>query len=218
MLELAPSLLSANFYNLKEDLSKLKTDVKYIHLDVMDGNFVPNISFGPGLIKSLRPYTDLIFDTHLMIENPEKYVEDFVNCGSDIITFHLEATKHPHSLVQKIKSYGKKAGISLNPSSLEQDLVYLLEDLDLVLVMSVNPGFGGQKFIDSQLNKIENLRKIKEEKNYNYIIEVDGGIKSTNVTKAIESGAELIVSGSDVFKAEDLIDRVNEYYDIFKRY
>lgn len=106
----------------------------------------------------------------------------------------------------------------MNPSSLEQDLVYLLEDLDLVLVMSVNPGFGGQKFIDSQLNKIENLRKIKEEKNYNYIIEVDGGIKSTNVTKAIESGAELIVSGSDVFKAEDLIDRVNEYYDIFKRY
>ena len=200
MLELSPSLLSADFTNLKSDIEILdKSGVKYLHLDVMDGMFVPNISFGPMIIKQLRPLTNMVFDVHLMIEDPDRYVQSFKDAGADILTVHYEACKHLHRTISYIKSLGMKAGVSLNPATNIDVLDYVLEDLDLVLVMSVNPGFGGQSFIPSALDKIKNLKEKIKERNLNVIVEVDGGVKTTNVKDVVEAGADLIVSGSDVF-------------------
>ena len=219
MRELSPSLLSANFYDLRSDIESLnKSRVKYLHLDIMDGNFVPNISFGPGLIKSLRAHTDLIFDTHLMIDSPERYIKDFVDAGSDIITIHPESTKHVHRCIQMIKSYGKKAGLVLNPHTDESVLNYLIEDLDLVLVMSVNPGFGGQKFIDSQLKKINNIAKMIQERNPSCILEVDGGIKADNVEMVLKEGATLVVAGSGVFNKDGIENNVLSFYEKLDKY
>lgn len=217
MLELSPSLLSADFTNLKKEIDVLNNlDVKYLHLDVMDGMFVPNISFGPMVIKALRPLTDMIFDVHLMIENPDRYIEDFKNAGADSLTVHFEACKHLHRTISYIKSLGMKAGVSLNPSTNPNVLDYVLEDLDLVLVMSVNPGFGGQKFISNSIYKLLELRKKIDQKNLKTILEVDGGIKLTNVEDVIKAGANLIVSGSDVFVDKE--NRIKEYKNIFKKY
>ena len=217
MLELSPSLLSADFTNLKSDIEVLdKNGVKYLHLDVMDGMFVPNISFGPMIIKQLRPLTDMFFDVHLMIEDPDRYIQNFKDAGADILTVHYEACKHLHRTISYIKSLGMKAGVSLNPATNINVLDYVLEDLDLVLIMSVNPGFGGQSFIPSALDKIKNLKKKIEEKNLNVIVEVDGGVKTTNVKDVIESGAELIVSGSDIFADKE--NRIKAYKDIFKSF
>lgn len=219
MIELAPSLLSADFYNLQKDLEELAdTRVKYLHLDVMDGNFVPNISFGPGIIKILRKNTDFIFDTHLMVENPDKYIKDFVDAGADIITVHAEATKHLHRTIQLIKSYGVKAGVVLNPSTSEDVLEYVLEDIDQVLVMSVNPGFGGQSFIDSSLKKISRIRKMIDERNPKVLLEVDGGIKADNCKMVIDAGADLLVSGSGVFNKDGIDKNVEEFYKVFEEY
>lgn len=219
MIELAPSLLSADFSNLSKDIGILNENkIKYLHLDVMDGNFVPNISYGPGIIKSIRKLTDMIFDVHLMIEKPERYIDAFVDAGADILTFHYEASIHPHRTIQEIKAKGIKAGISLNPSTPLSVLEYIIEDLDLVLIMSVNPGFGGQSYIKAMDEKISDLKKIKEDLNLDFIIEVDGGIKTRNVENVIDRGAELIVSGSDVFKADDITSRIKEYYSIFSKY
>ncbi|MFT4444925.1 MULTISPECIES: ribulose-phosphate 3-epimerase [unclassified Parvimonas] len=217
MLELSPSLLSADFTNLKSDIEVLdKNGVKYLHLDVMDGMFVPNISFGPMIIKQLRPLTDMVFDVHLMIEDPDRYIQNFKDAGADILTVHYEACKHLHRTISYIKSLGMKAGVSLNPATNIDVLDYVLEDLDLVLIMSVNPGFGGQSFIPSALDKIKNLKKKIEEKNLNVIVEVDGGVKTTNVKDVIEAGAELIVSGSDIFADKE--NRIKAYKDIFKSF
>ncbi len=217
MLELSPSLLSADFTNLKSDIEVLdKNGVKYLHLDVMDGMFVPNISFGPMIIKQLRPLTDMVFDVHLMIEDPDRYIQNFKDAGADILTVHYEACKHLHRTISYIKSLGMKAGVSLNPATNINVLDYVLEDLDLVLIMSVNPGFGGQSFISSALDKIKNLKKKIEEKNLNVIVEVDGGVKTTNVKDVIEAGAELIVSGSDIFADKE--NRIKAYKDIFKSF
>ena len=217
MLELSPSLLSADFTNLKSDIEVLdKNGVKYLHLDVMDGMFVPNISFGPMIIKQLRPLTDMVFDVHLMIEDPDRYIQNFKDAGADILTVHYEACKHLHRTISYIKSLGMKAGVSLNPATNIDVLDYVLEDLDLVLIMSVNPGFGGQSFIPSALDKIKNLKKKIEERNLNVIIEVDGGVKTTNVKDVIEAGAELIVSGSDIFADKE--NRIKAYKDIFKSF
>ena len=193
-----------------------KNGVKYLHLDVMDGMFVPNISFGPMIIKQLRPLTNMIFDVHLMIEDPDRYVQNFKDAGADILTVHYEACKHLHRTVSYIKSLGMKAGVSLNPATNIDVLDYVLEDLDLVLIMSVNPGFGGQRFIPSAIDKIKNLKAKIRERNLNVIVEVDGGVKTTNVKDVIEAGADLIVSGSDVFADKE--NRIRAYKEVFKNY
>ena len=217
MLELSPSLLSADFTDLKSEIEVWdKNGVKYLHLDVMDGMFVPNISFGPMIIKQLRPLTNMVFDVHLMIEEPDRYVQNFKDAGADILTVHYEACKHLHRTISYIKSLGMKAGVSLNPATNIDVLDYVLEDLDLVLIMSVNPGFGGQSFIPSAIDKIKNLKEKIIKRNLNVIVEVDGGVKTTNVKDVIEAGAELIVSGSDVFVDKE--NRIKAYKEIFKNY
>lgn len=219
MIELSPSLLSADFYDLKTQIEQLnKLDVKYLHLDIMDGHFVPNITFGPGLIKKLRPHTDMIFDVHLMIENPEKYIEEFAKAGADIITIHPESTKHVHRAIQQIKSLGKKAGIVLNPHTHESVLEYLVEDLDLILIMSVNPGFGGQSFIESQLKKISNIKEMVDKRNSSCILEIDGGVKTSNVRKVLDAGINLVVAGSGVFNLDGIEKNVSDFRKIFKEY
>lgn len=219
MLEIAPSLLAADFSNLSRDIQELKeAGVNYLHLDVMDGNFVPNISFGSGLIKAIRPITDLTFDVHLMVDEPIRMIDDFVDAGADIITIHYEACTHVDRTIQEIKSKGIKAGIALNPSTPLETLNYILEEIDMVLIMSVNPGFGGQKLIKSAYKKLSDLREIIVHRDLDVIIQVDGGINTSNLGEVITRGANLIVAGSDIFKAENRSKRIKEYRDIFKEY
>lgn len=217
MAGLAPSLLSADFAELKEEIRKVEEGgADFLHLDVMDGNFVPNITFGPPVIKALRMVSNLPFDVHLMIDKPERYIEDFVNAGADILTVHAEATTHLHRTIQAIKSMGIKAGVSLNPSTSLNVLDYVLEDLDLVLIMTVNPGFGGQSFISSMEDKIRTLRKIVDEKNLDIILEIDGGVNLDNAKHLKELGVDLIVAGSAVFGAEDITARTQELKKIIE--
>lgn len=213
MKEIAPSLLAADFYDLKSQIEELNsTRIKYLHLDIMDGNYVPNISYGPDIIKNLRNHTDLIFDVHLMIEKPENYIDSFVDAGADIISFHPETTKHPNRLVNYIKSKGVKAGIVLNTHVDESVLKYLIDDIDLILVMTVVPGFGGQAFIPQIMNKIENIRKIIDESNRDIILEVDGGIKIENIKEVSDAGVDLFVAGSAVFNEKGITNNVNKFY------
>ena len=202
---IAPSLLAADFSILKEEITNIENaGAEYLHLDVMDGNFVPNISFGPVVIKSLRAHSNLIFDVHLMIENPDKYVADFVDAGADIICVHVESTKHLNRTIQLIKSYKKKVGVALNPSTSLDTIKYDLDNIDMVLIMTVNPGFGGQKFIPQMLQKIKELRKIAP----NIDIQVDGGINDEISKLVIEAGANVLVAVSYVFNGnyKDKID------------
>lgn len=205
MREIAPSLLSANFYNLQDDLERLKkAGIKYLHLDVMDGNFVPNISFGLPIIKSVRKNTDFILDCHLMIEKPERYLEDFKNAGADILTVHQEATIHLQRTLAEIRRLGMKAGVSLNPSTSEETLKYIMDDLDLILIMSVNPGFGGQSYIESVNEKIKRVRKMIDESEREIILEVDGGVNKDNIKALEDLGVDLFVAGSAAFKNSEI--------------
>jgi len=215
MKALSPSILSADFSKLREDVSKIEeAGAQFIHVDVMDGHFVPNISFGPAVMKSLLGKTRLPFDVHLMIETPEKYIGEFVTDNTEYITVHAEACTHLHRTVQQIKSLGVKAGVALNPSTPLNVLEYILNDIDQVLIMSVNPGFGGQYFIPSALDKVKALKKMKDELNPDLVIAIDGGITLKNVREVTDAGVNLVVAGSSIFGAPDIIERVKQFLTI----
>ena len=201
---ISPSILAGDFSQLGKDIKKLEiAGADMIHVDVMDGHFVPNITIGPPVIKSLRKYTDLPFDVHLMISPVHKYIEDFSKAGSDIITIHPEATENVKVSIDLIKSLGKKVGLSLNPDTPISKIEKYLDQINLVLVMTVYPGFGGQKFISKVLNKIKNLKNIKDENKFRFDIEVDGGVNFENNKLVIEAGANILVSGTTIFKNND---------------
>ena len=203
-IQISPSILSADFSQLGNEIKRLENaGADMIHVDVMDGHFVPNLTIGPPVIKALRKYTNLIFDVHLMISPVHKYIKDFSNAGADIITIHPEATDDLNSSILKIKELNKKVGVSLNPKTKIDTITDHLNKIDLVLIMSVNPGFGGQKFMPEVLIKIKELKKIREKENLNFDIEIDGGINFDNSKEAIEAGANILVSGTTIFKSND---------------
>ena len=211
MIKLAPSILSADFAKLLEDVRKVESaGCEYLHIDVMDGHFVPNITLGPLVVKSLKKENiNMVFDAHLMIENPDQYIEEFVKAGCDIITVHQEACVHLHRTIQNIKSHGIKAGVVLNPATPVDTIKHVLPDLDMVLLMSVKPGFGGQSFIPCVLDKIKELKAIIDSQGLNIDIEVDGGISPKNVAEVVQAGANVIVAGSAIFGSDDIQETVN---------
>ena len=203
-IQISPSILSADFSQLGTEIKRLEEGgADMIHVDVMDGHFVPNLTIGPPVIKALRKQCSLKFDVHLMISPVHKYIESYAEAGADIITIHPEATDDLEASILKIKKLNKKVGVSLNPESKIDLILDLLDKIDLVLIMSVNPGFGGQKFMPEVLEKIKKLRKIQDERNLNFDIEIDGGINFENYKKAIDAGANILVSGTTIFKSND---------------
>lgn len=214
-MKLAPSILSADFANLLEDVKKIEAGgADYIHVDVMDGHFVPNISFGAPVMKCLNGKTMVPYDVHLMIENPDNYIADFVTPQTEYITVHQEACRHLHRTIQNIKAQGIKAGVSINPATPVNTLSCILEDVDLVLIMSVNPGFGGQKFISQSVSKVRELAKIKKERGLSFAIEIDGGVTLDNAKMLAEAGVEIAVAGSAVFKAANVKDTVRKFKNL----
>ena len=209
MIKISPSILSANFSKLGEEIKSIeKAGADYIHIDVMDGSFVPNITIGNEVVRAIRSATALPFDVHLMINNPDNHVKAFAEAGSDIITIHAEASIHLDRSLALIKSFGKKAGVSLVPSTHEDVLDYVLDKLGLILVMTVNPGFGGQKFLDSQLRKIENIRKKIEKSGRKIDLEVDGGVNPQTSKLAVQAGADVLVAGSYIFGSGNYSDAI----------
>lgn len=202
---IAPSLLAADFFDLSSQMKLLKEgNIEVLHLDVMDGMFVPSISFGMPVISSLRKSVDFFFDVHMMVENPERYIEDFYNSGADGITIHFEACKHIDRCISQIKSFGLRSGISINPATPVSFLENIISEVDMVLIMSVNPGFGGQKFIPYSLDKIRELSKMREKKNPKLLIQVDGGVGVDNIKALSDAGVDEFVAGSSVFKGDIL--------------
>ena len=211
----APSLLAADFNHLAEEVKKVEElGVQWLHLDIMDGHFVPNISFGPDVIKALRPNSKLVFDVHLMIERVETYFQKYIDAGADYLTFHFEATKDIASLIKKIKATGTKVGISLKPATPASVLKPYLKDLDLILVMTVEPGFGGQSFMSDMVPKIKELKDLKEQNNYNYLISVDGGINGDTSKIVSETGADVVVAGTYLFKSPDIKERIEALLEL----
>lgn len=204
MVKIAPSILSADFSKLGEEIKDVELGgADYIHVDVMDGHFVPNITIGPLIVEAIRPVTKLPLDVHLMIEDPDQYVEAFAKAGADYITVHAEASRHLHRSIQNIKSFGVKAGVVLNPATPVESIQHIIEDVDMVVLMSVNPGFGGQKFIPSVLQKIRQVKQMADEKGLNIEIEIDGGVNEETAKLCIEAGANVLVAGSAVYNKAD---------------
>lgn len=215
MIKLSPSLLAADFNQLGNEIKKIyDAGAEMIHLDVMDGIFVPNTSFGVPVLESLRKNTSIIFDTHLMIVDPIRYIDDFARVGSDIITFHYESCFDPMAVIRKIKSFGKKAGMSIKPGTKPEVLDRFLPELDLVLIMSVEPGFGGQKFMPMALEKLRYCREKINECGRDIMLEVDGGITLENFKEVVASGADVLVAGSSVFRAENTVEAVRGFKEI----
>lgn len=211
MIKIAPSILSADFSRLGEHIKELdEYGADMIHIDVMDGMFVPNISFGIPVIKSIRKLTKLPFDVHLMIEEPSRYVEDFVNAGADIITIHYETDRHIDRTINFIKSFGVKAAVALNPATPVDSIKHLISNLDMVLIMSVNPGFGGQKYIEYCYDKIKEVKALSDKYNKDLMIQVDGGVDEDNIGKVVNSGANVIVAGSAVFKKNEIKENIKK--------
>ncbi|WP_044893810.1 ribulose-phosphate 3-epimerase [Bacillus alveayuensis] len=204
MIKIAPSILSANFAKLAEEIVDVEQGgADYIHVDVMDGHFVPNITIGPLIVEAIRPVTNLPLDVHLMIENPDKYIPTFAKAGADYLSVHVEACPHLHRTIHLIKEHGVKAGVVLNPHTPVAMIEHIIDDVDLVLLMTVNPGFGGQKFIHSVLPKIRSVAQIVHERNLNVEIEVDGGVNEETAKLCIEAGANVLVAGSAIYNKED---------------
>lgn len=214
MIKLAPSILSADFSQLAESVKAVENaGCEYLHIDVMDGHFVPNITFGAVVFEKLRKKSNMTFDCHLMIEQPDLYLEDFVKAGADIITVHQEACVHLNRTIHHIKELGCKAGVAINPATSPQALEYVLQDVDMVLIMSVNPGFGGQKFIPQSLDKIKKLKQMIDAKNYNVDIQVDGGVSVDNIHDIVTAGANIVVAGSAIFGKDNIQKSVSDLRD-----
>lgn len=215
---LAPSILAADFTNLESQIKEvLDGGTNWIHCDIMDGHFVPNISFGPGIVKQVSKISDETFiDVHLMIEEPDKYIDAFVEAGADMITVHYEVCDHLHRTIQSIKKHGIMAGVVVNPATALYNIEPVLGDIDMVLLMSVNPGFGGQSFIESTYDRLRELTDIRELNNHGFLIQVDGGVNLKNIKEVAEAGADVLVAGSSVFKAKDIPARVKELMDSLK--
>ncbi|GAA0683459.1 MULTISPECIES: ribulose-phosphate 3-epimerase [Clostridium] len=217
MIKISPSILSADFAKLGEQIERLNSsDVEMVHIDVMDGSFVPNITFGAPVMKCIRKYTDKIFDVHLMIEEPARYIEDFVKAGADIITVHYEADRHIDRTVNYIKSFGVKAGVALNPGTPVSVLENIINSVDMVLIMTVNPGFGGQKYIEYCSEKVKEVKALSEKRNKELMIQVDGGIDASNIKYVVECGANVIVAGSAVFKNDAIEENVQKLREALK--
>ncbi|AYA75375.1 ribulose-phosphate 3-epimerase [Bacillus sp. Y1] len=204
MVKIAPSILSADFSKLGEEIKDVERGgADYIHVDVMDGHFVPNITIGPLIVEAIRPITKLPLDVHLMIDNPDQYIEAFANAGADYLTVHVEACKHLHRTIHYIKSFGVKAGVVLNPATPVQTIEHVIDDIDMVLLMTVNPGFGGQKFIEQVLPKIRQVKELVDKKGLSVEIEVDGGVNEETARKCVEAGANVLVAGSAIYNERD---------------